>query len=57
MLRDRRPPSAPDQTQKLRQLHGVEHAFGRHAALAGHFDSSMHMIQLPDRMGIRIDAE
>ena len=26
-------------------------------ALAGHLDAPMHVIQLPDRMGVRIDAE
>jgi hypothetical protein len=37
-------------TEKLRQPLGIEYEVGRYAALAGHLDAPMHLVQFPDRM-------
>ena len=44
-------------SQKFGERHGVEDAVRRHASLACHFYTPMHMIELPDRMRVGIDAE
>src|SRR3954447_6164386 len=54
--RNRLPP-AREIPHELRQAHGVQHPIRWHAAFAGHLDAPMHMIELSDRVGIRIDAE
>ena len=43
--------------EKLRERHGVQHTVGRHAAFPSHFDSPMHVVELPNRVGIRVDAD
>jgi len=36
--------------------HGIEHPAGRHPTFTGHFDAPMHVIELSDGVGVRIDA-
>ena len=43
--------------KELRKRHRIQDAVGRHAALAGHFHAPVHVIELADGVGIRIDAE
>jgi colicin import membrane protein len=44
-------------TEQLRESHGVEYAVRRHAAFTCHLNTPMHMVELADRVGIRINAE
>jgi hypothetical protein len=43
--------------KQFRKGHSIQDAIGRHAALAGHFDAPVHVVELPDGMGVGIDAE
>jgi hypothetical protein len=38
---------------ELGQFHGIEHTVGGDAAFAGHLDTPAHVIELPDRVGVR----
>src|SRR6187549_2605345 len=48
---------ALEMTEELRQLHRVEDAVRRHAALARHLNAPMHVIQLANGVGVGINAE
>ena len=41
----------------LSYRHGIQHAIGGNPALASHLHAPVHVVELADRMGIRIDAE
>ena len=43
--------------KQFRKRHGIQDAICRHAALAGHLDAPVHVVELPDGMGVGIDAE
>ena len=40
-----------------RQTHRIQDPLRGDTALARHFDTPMHVVELPDRMSVRIDAE
>ena len=44
-------------TEKLCERHGIKHPARRHAALAGHFDTPVHVVELPNGVGVGINAE
>ena len=50
-------PPALKMAKKLRERHGIQYAVRRYAAFAGHFDTPMHVVELPDGVGVGIDAE
>jgi len=50
-------PPALQMTHEFGERQGIEDAVRRHAALSGHFDAPMHMVQFPDGMSVGIDAE
>jgi hypothetical protein len=49
-------PLLPKISRYVRKRHRVQYTVGRYATLPGHLDTPMHVIQLPDRVRIRIDA-
>ena len=43
-------------SHELWEAHGIQYPIRWYAAFAGHLDAPVHMIQLADRVSIRIDA-
>jgi hypothetical protein len=50
-------PFALQMPEKLRQGHRIQHTVRRYAAFARHLDAPVHMVELPDRVRVGIDAE
>jgi hypothetical protein len=41
-------------TEQFCERHGIKHPARRHAALAGHFDTPVHVVELPNGVGVGI---
>ena len=50
-------PPALKVREKLGERHRIEDAVRRYAALAGHFNTPVHVVELPDGVRVGIDAE
>ena len=50
-------PPALKMTKQFCERHGIKDAVRRHAAFAGHFDTPVHVVELPDGVGVGINAE
>lgn len=46
----------PKVPRDFRERHRVQHAVRRYAALSGHLNTPVHMVQFSDRVRVRIDA-
>ena len=52
-----RTPLLAEVARDLRQRHRVQDPVGRDTALAGHLDAPMHVVELRNRVRVRIDAQ